>query len=104
MLIEGLAGLLGKCLEIGALRASHGLFAGGPLVRVFKHVALCGLFLGLLIGHGITCYLVRERVPTKSRTPLTVDRPRTSEFLGAPIQSRRYRCIQAQRPSSSKEI
>jgi hypothetical protein len=47
--------------------------------------------LGLLIGHGITCYLVRERVPTKSRTPLTVDRPRTSEFLGASVQSRRYR-------------
>jgi hypothetical protein len=91
MLIEGLAGLLGKRLEIGALRASHGLFAGGLLVGVFEHVALWGLFLGLLIGHGITCYLVRERVPTKSRTPLAVDRPRTSEFLGASVQPRRYR-------------
>jgi hypothetical protein len=76
-------------LRLGALRASHGLFAGGPLVGVFEHVALWGLFLGLLIGHGITCYRVRERVPTKSRTPLTVDRPRTSEFLGASIQPRR---------------
>ena len=40
MLIEGLAGLLGKRLEIGALRASHGLFAGGPLVGVFEHEEL----------------------------------------------------------------
>jgi len=50
---KGSPASFGKPLEIGALRASHGFFAGGPLVGVLEHVALWGLFLGLLIGHGI---------------------------------------------------